>query len=243
MNPVLEFRHVSKQLNQFAIQDVSFKLDRGYVMGLVGPNGAGKTTLFNLLLNQYKHYEGAIFVDGLYNKMCDIEVKDRIGLISEANSFFLEYDATTNARLYAPLYTNFDMDLFESSLISFGVPISIQQPLSTFSKGTMMKFQLAFALAHHPVLYLMDEPTAGLDPIFRRDFIKLLQEIVATEDASILIATHITTDLDKMADFIGFLDHGKLIRYEDRESLEAHLHVEKGTTHLRISDLFNDNYK
>lgn len=241
MRPVLEFRHVSKQFKQFAIQDVSFSLERGYIMGLVGPNGAGKTTLFRLLLNQYKHYEGTIFLDGLYNKMCDVEVKDRIGLISDENPFFLDYDATTNAKLYAPLYSNFDMDLFESSLISFGVPISIQKPLSTYSKGTMIKFQLAFALAHHPVLYLMDEPTAGLDPIFRRDFLKLLQEIVATENASILISTHITSDLDKIADYIGFLDHGRLIRYEDREALEAQLLEEKGSSRLRISDLFETN--
>jgi ABC-2 type transport system ATP-binding protein len=129
------------------------------------------------------------------------------------------------------------MDLFQATLKSFHIPI-YAQPISTFSKGTMVKFQLAFALAHHPLLYLMDEPTAGLDPIFRRDFLGILQEIVATEKASIILSTHITSDLDKIADYIGFLEGGRLICYEDRETLAETLFSEKASSHLKIADLF-----
>lgn len=237
MKPILEYQHVGIQWKDFSIQDVSFSLERGYIMGLVGPNGAGKSTLFHLLFNHYRHYDGDIFVDGLSAKTNDLIVKDRIGFISEANPFFTQFDAITNANLYAPLYTTFDFDLFKDKLRSFEIPYS-GKSLSTFSKGTKVKFQLAFALAHHPELYIMDEPTAGLDPVFRRDFLKMLQEIVASEEASIVISTHITTDLDKIADYIGYLEHGKLLRFEDRERLEEQLSREKGSCRLRIEDLF-----
>ncbi len=102
----------------------------------------------------------------------------------------------------------------------------------------MIKFQLAFALAHHPVLYLMDEPTAGLDPVFRKDFLKLLQEIVAKENASMMISTHITSDLDKFADYIAFLENGKLARFEDRETLEEVFASNTGGARLQLADLF-----
>jgi ABC-type oligopeptide transport system ATPase subunit len=146
MNPVLEYQHVSKQLKGFSITDVSFTLEYGYIMGLVGPNGAGKTTLFNLLLNQLEQYEGDIFVDGLPAKNNDIKVKDRIGFISEENSFFLGSDALTNAKLYAPLYSTFDMDLFQSTLKSFHIPIY-----------TLLSLPFKF-LAMEPTIYYLHVP-------------------------------------------------------------------------------------
>lgn len=237
MDSILEFQHVSKHFKNFSLNDISFSLDKGFIMGLVGPNGAGKTTLLHLLMNQFKSYEGNIFVNGINIKDNKIATRQCIGFVSEANHFFSEYDAMTNINLYSFLYDNFDLNCFEHYARIMNVPLHAN-PLSIFSKGTLVKFQLAFAIAHHPLLYVLDEPTAGLDPVFRRDFLRILQEVVANENASVLISSHITSDLDKIADYIAFLDQGELKLLKDKESLEEEFRSEHSNAHFHVSDLF-----
>ena len=192
MDSVFEFKHVSMVWPDFSIEDVTFSLEKGYVMGLVGYNGAGKTTLFRLMANQYKKYEGEILIDGYDCRTQEAKVKDITAFISDDQNFFFEENVLKNAEIYSGFYSNWDADTFRKYLDRF--EISTRTNLIDLSRGTFLKFQLAFAAAHHPVLYAMDEPTAGFDPVFRYDFLRIIQGIVAEENASILFSTHNTRD-------------------------------------------------
>lgn len=228
MECAASFQHVSHTFNKFKIDDVTFFLPKGYLTVLLGRNGSGKSTLMNLLLNQYPDYQGTIQVLGKELRANETVIKDQIGYISETNPFFLSETAMTNARLYAPFYTDFDLNLFSKKLKELDVPV--RTPLSGLSKGTFIKFQLAFAMAHHPKLYLMDEPTAGLDPVYRRDFLTTLSSLLEDGDTSILLSSHITEDFDSLADFVMLMDHGRLTFLKDRESLTDDWRRDSGAT-------------
>ena len=237
MENVLEFQQVSLIWPDFTLKDISFSLDRGYIMGLVGYNGAGKTTLFRLMENKYKKYAGTILIDGYDCRTQEAKVKDITAFISDEQQFFFEETAMTNAKILSPYYSTWDMLLFQKYLNQF--EISISTKIKDFSRGTFLKFQLAFAIAHHPTLYVMDEPTAGLDPVFRYDFLRILQEIVAQENASILISTHNTSDLDKIADYITMLDNGHILFSKDVETLSDEVQNSRNErVRFQVSSLF-----
>lgn len=217
MDKVLEFNHVSLVWPDFSIEDVTFSLEKGYIMGLVGYNGAGKTTLFRLMANQYKRYKGEILIDGYDCRTQEAKVKDITAFISDDQNFFFEENVQKNAEIYSRYYSNWDADTYQKYLDRF--EISSRTKIIDLSRGTFLKFQLAFAAAHHPVLYAMDEPTAGFDPVFRYDFLRIIQGIVAEENASILLSTHNTSDLDKVGDYITMLDNGRVLFSKDVETL------------------------
>lgn len=237
MSKLLEFQHVSLTWPDFSLKDISLSLERGYIMGLVGYNGAGKTTLFHLIENQYKDYKGTILVDGYDCRTQESKVKDITAFISDDQQFFFEETAATNASIFSPYYSSWDMKLFHKYLNQF--EISASKKLKDYSRGSFIKFQLAFAIAHHPVLYVMDEPTAGLDPVFRYDFLRILQEIIAEEDASILLSTHNTGELDKIADFITMIENGSILFSKDVETLseEIQQHSQE-QLRFQVSSLF-----
>lgn len=237
MNNVLEFQHVSLTWSDFSLKDISFSLAPGYIMGLVGYNGAGKTTLFGLIENKYKKYDGIILIDGYDCRTQESKVKDITAFISDEQPFFFEETALKNAEIFSPYYSTWDMLLFRKYLNQF--EISTSTKIKDFSRGTFLKFQLAFAIAHHPLLYVMDEPTAGLDPVFRYDFLRIIQGIVAEENASILLSTHNTSDLDKIADYITMLDNGRILFTKDVETLSDEIH-DNGNERVRfqVSSLF-----
>lgn len=213
----LELNHVTLQLQKFSLKDISLCLPEGFILGLLGKNGSGKTTLIHTILNQHPSYTGSILIRGVDAKLNQYQLRNDIGFVSEENQFFENATLVENADYFGPLYQNWDMDLFHNMLKQFELP-----PHSTYnncSKGMKIKFQMAFAMAHHPKFYLLDEPTAGLDPVFRKDFLYLLQDIIATDNVSILISTQITSDLDKVADYIAFLENGTLKFFADRESM------------------------
>lgn len=237
MNKLLKFQHVSLTWPDFSLKDISLSLDRGYIMGLVGYNGAGKTTLFRLIENQYKDYKGTILVDGFDCRTQESKVKDITAFISDEQQFFFEETATTNATIFSPYYSTWDMKLFHKYLNQF--EISSSKKLKDYSRGSFIKFQLAFAIAHHPVLYVMDEPTAGLDPVFRYDFLRILQEIIAEEDASILLSTHNTGELDKIADFITMIENGRILFSKDVETLSEEIQKHsQDQMRFQVSNLF-----
>lgn len=237
MEKVLEFKAVNLVWPDFSIKDVSFSLDKGYIMGLVGYNGAGKTTLFRLMANQYHKYSGEILIDGYDCRTQEAKVKDITAFISEDQNFFFDETVMRNAEIFSPYYSNWDRNVFNKYLDLFH--ISSHTKIRYLSRGTFLKFQLAFAVAHHPVLYAMDEPTAGFDPVFRYDFLRIIQEIVANENASILISTHNTSDLDRVADYITMLDNGRVIFSTDIETLIDDYRKGTGEDHqFRISELF-----
>lgn len=214
---VLELKHVSGTSKKFALQDVSFGLEPGYIMGLAGKNGAGKSTLFDYIMNTKKQYTGEILINGVDIRTNHSYMKNKIGFVSESNTFFMEYTAKENAELLKVFYEEWDMELFQNTMKKMNV--SVHRKVGKLSRGEYFKFQMAFAMAHNPVIYLLDEVTAGMDPVFRIDFFKILQEVIATEKASVVMTSHIQDEMVQKTDYVGVLEKGKLVKFG--ESLEV----------------------
>lgn len=214
---ILEFRNVSGTSKKFALQDVSFGLEAGFIMGLAGKNGSGKTTLFDYIMNTKKQYTGEILINGVDIREKHNDMKNEIGFVSDNQSFFMEYTARENAELLSPFFKEWDMELFQETMKKMGV--SMQRDVGKMSRGEYFKFQMAFAMAHKPVLYLLDEVTVGMDPVFRIDFFKILQEVIAKEEASVIMTSHIEDEMVQKTDYVGILEKGKMMKFG--ESLEV----------------------
>ena len=216
---ILEFRAVNGSKGKLRLTDINFSLPAGYICGLAGSNGAGKTTLMNYILSDKKQYTGNIYLEGKDIHTAREWVKNRIGFVSDDNVFFKEFSASQNAELLGRFYEHFDMDFFLDSLKKMEVPSG--RIYNKMSRGEKIKFQLAFAMAHKPVLYLLDEATAGMDPVFRLDFYRILHRIVEEENASVLMTTHIESETTRQTDYVGIMENGRLISFG--ESLDMAL--------------------
>lgn len=208
--------NVTKKYKDFTLENISFSLAEGYILGLIGKNGAGKTTLMNCIIGCID-YRGDICVDGAVNTIHKRAATEKIGFIVEEGPFLKKESLLKNGELLGALYDDWDAKKFDRYLKEFG--LHYDTDYGELSKGMETKFQLAFALAHSPRLLILDEPTGGLDPVFRRTFLNILQNTVNKEMLSVIISTHLTTDLDKVADYVMMLDEGKMVFYEDKESL------------------------
>jgi len=217
MDNILEVRNLHKQLNGFALHDIDFELPYGYIMGLIGPNGAGKTSLLRLILNLYKKDGGNISIFGQNMQHNEVSIKERIGFVQEDTRFYNEFTLEKNANIISGFYKNWDEQLFKDFFLEFKLPG--KKKFGKLSLGEKKKFAIAVALSHKAELLLLDEPTAGLDPIFRRKFLDLLSQHIQNEKRSILISTHITSDLDRVADYIVMLSGGRIVFNEDKEFL------------------------
>jgi ABC-2 type transport system ATP-binding protein len=202
----LELRGVTKRYRRFALADVSFSVPRGYVCGLVGPNGAGKTTIIKLIMNLVRRDAGEITVFGLDNRRDEVAVKSRIGFVYDSPGFWEDRTLETQRRVLGAFYPAWNDRTFDRLAAEFELPM--RQTFGKLSRGTKMKFALAMALAHDADLLILDEPTAGLDPVFRREFLQRLSGLLLDEGKSVLFSTHITSDLDRIADYITFVNRG-----------------------------------
>lgn len=228
-NYVLEVENLSKKYKGFSIQNISFQLEEGFILGLVGRNGAGKTTLMKCIQNIVPHTSGTIRIAGIDVKKDEIRAKQQVGFVME-HPFFERMSLSCNVSMLSRFYPNFDSNLFESYMKRFELDAS--KEYGQLSKGMQTKFQLSFALSRKPKLLIMDEPTGGLDPIFRREFLTILQEVADTHNVGIIISTHITSDLDKIADYIALIDDGELIFYKTKEELLSEYWLVKGNKEL-----------
>ncbi|MDD2422160.1 MAG: ABC transporter ATP-binding protein [Heliobacteriaceae bacterium] len=230
MDNVLEIRKLSKNLGGFRLREVSFTLPRGYVMGFIGPNGAGKTTTIKLTMNLMRRDDGEVRVFGLDNRRYGKEIKQRIGFVYDDSHYYEELSILDNRRIVAGLYQGWDEKAFQQRLQEFDLPPD--QKLKNLSRGMRTKFGLAIALSHGAELLIMDEPTSGLDPVFRSELLDILQQLMVEENKSVLFSTHITTDLERVADFICFINQGHIVfcRSKD-EVLQDHVLV-KGALEL-----------
>lgn len=219
---MIEVREFSKSLPTLTLQDISFHLPKGYIMGLVGENGAGKTTLLKSLLGLYKADCGEICIDGMNYPNQEKEIKDEIGFVLQEDLFCENLSLEENADLYGFYYREYSHEKFLEYCKRFS--LQEKKKLKKLSKGEYLKFQFAFALSHSPKLLLLDEPTANFDSEFREEFIKILSEFVYDGKKSVILSTHITEDLDRIADYITFLHKGKLVFSKDREEL-AHTYM------------------
>jgi ABC-2 type transport system ATP-binding protein len=209
MDNAIEIKGLRKQYKGFTLDDVTFNVPRGFIMGLIGPNGAGKTTVAKLIMNLIRRDAGEIRVLGLDNIRHEAAVKSRIGFVYDVPRFPEDLRLETIASAIAAFYDKWDAARFKGLLEEFD--LRPRQVFKKLSHGMKMKFSLAVALAHDADLILMDEPTAGLDPVFRFDLLTKLRALIQDERKTVLFSSHITSDLERVADFVTFIDKGRVV--------------------------------
>lgn len=217
MANIIEIEHLSKHYDNFSLNDINLTIPEGCIMGLVGENGAGKTTLIHCLLNTSKFEKGKIKIFGKNVADHDLTLKKELGVVLDG-SFFSEYlTASDINKVMKQFYPNWDEMLYWQYLEDFKLPK--RKIVKEFSKGMRMKLEIATALAHHPKLLILDEPTSGLDPVVRNEILDIFMDFIQDSKKSILLSTHITSDLEHIADYITFIHNGKIILTSDKDSL------------------------
>lgn len=235
METILEIKNLSKDYAGFKLDNVSFNLKKGYIMGFIGPNGSGKTTTINLIMNLIKRSSGEIKVFELDNLEDEKKIKYKIGFVYDDGNFYENFSVNNNAKIIANFYDNWNWEVFNNYMEKF--KIDKNQKFKELSKGTKMKFALSLALSHDADLLIMDEPTSGLDPIFRHEIINILQEYIEDGNRSILFSTHIISDIEKMADYITYIKDGKIVFSEEKSILEDNYRIIKGGLDILDSNL------
>ncbi|MEA0562839.1 MULTISPECIES: ABC transporter ATP-binding protein [Lysinibacillus] len=230
MESVIELQHIQKSFKGFQIKDLSINVKKGFVTGFIGGNGAGKSTTIKMIMNLLQQDSGTISIFGKSYKKHEKEIKERIGFVYDENIFYENITLNDMKRIIKPAYKNWDDKAFQQYIEQFELPLN--KNMKTFSKGMKMKASLAIALAHHAELIIMDEPTSGLDPIFRRELLNILHELMQDEEKTIFFSTHITTDLDRIADYITFIHQGEHIFTKEFYKIEEDYAVVKGTLDL-----------
>ncbi len=221
MSNILEVKGLYKSYGAFKLQNVSFELPRGYVMGFIGPNGAGKTTTLKLILDVIKAEEGSV---KLYER--PDEKNENIGVVMDAPMYVDDWTINDMEKAVSPFYKKWDSKKFKRHLGKFG--LDAKKKVRDLSRGMKVKLQIAAALSHNATLLILDEPTSGLDPVARDEICDLLREYVASESNSVLFSTHITSDLEKIADYITFILDGKIIFTGSRDNLLEKYRAVKG---------------
>ncbi|MDD3840642.1 MAG: ABC transporter ATP-binding protein [Clostridia bacterium] len=230
MEYILEVENLTKKYKNFTLDNISFKLEPGYIMGFIGPNGAGKSTTIKLIMNLIKKDGGEIKIFGKDYRKYEKQVKDRIGFVYDENYYYQDLTIKQMKNIVASFYSKWDDDIFNKYMDDF--ELNPKAKIKTLSKGMKMKFSLAIALSHNADLILMDEPTSGLDPVFRREILDILYSIIQDENKSIFFSTHITTDLEKIADYITFLNKGKVVFSEPKDDVLESYKIVKGEINL-----------
>ncbi|SKA78166.1 ABC-2 type transport system ATP-binding protein [Caloramator quimbayensis] len=235
MENILEIKNLRKNFKDFSLKDVSFFLPRGFIMGFIGPNGAGKSTTIKLIMNLLKKDSGEIKVFGLDNIKNEIEIKDRIGFVFDENLFYEELTALEIKKIIKPLYKRWDEDSFLKYIKDFNLPLN--KKIKDFSKGMKMKLSLSVALSHNAEMLIMDEPTSGLDPIVRSELLDILSYIIQDENKGVLFSTHITSDLEKIADYITFINNGEILFSVEKDIIMDNYGMVKGDKEILREDI------
>lgn len=225
MGNILELEQVTKSFPKsgFTLNNVSFAVPYGSIMGFVGENGAGKTTTIGCILNTIRKDGGNIKLFGQEMTDADTEMREKIGVVYDGNNFPSYLTAEQLSRIMQGLYRSWDETLFRKYLSDFGLPV--RQKIKSYSRGMTMKLAIAAALAHHPQLLILDEATGGLDPVMRDEVLDILLDFVQEEKHSVLLSSHITSDLEKIADYITFIHEGQIIMTVSKNDLAYHYAV------------------
>lgn len=234
MDNILEIRNLCKSYREFELKNVNFSLEKGYIMGFIGPNGAGKSTTIKLIMNLVKKDSGEIRVFGMDNLKYEKQVKEKIGFVYDENYYYEELTVNEMKKIVAPFYKNWDNKTFERYMNLF--ELNPKKKIKELSKGMKMKFSLAVALSHKAELIIMDEPTSGLDPVFRSEILEILQSIMQDEKMGVFFSTHITTDLEKIADYITFINNGEIIFSKPKDEIIETYAIVKGGRELLDRD-------
>ena len=226
MDNIIEVKNLCKNYKDFKLDNVSFSLERGYVMGFIGTNGAGKSTTIKAMMNLIKRNSGDIKLFGLDNIKDEVQIKDKIGFVYDENFYCEELNIENMKALVKPFYSKWNEDTFKKYLKLFD--LDPKKKIRKLSKGMKTKFSLAIALSHEAELIIMDEPTAGLDPVFRREILEILHDLIEDENKGIFFSTHITSDLEKIADYITFIENGKIVFSKSKEEIDDNYCMVRG---------------
>lgn len=219
MDNILEVRNLTKQYADFTLDHVSFSIPKGTIMGLIGENGAGKSTTINAILDLIHKDDGTVTFWGQELSSAK-QLKEDIGVVFDGINFYETLTAAKVGKISQTAYKQWDDRLYREYLNRFQLPTD--KEIKTFSKGMKMKLCIAVALSHRPKLLILDEATSGLDPVMRDDILDVFLEFVQDEEHSIMISSHITTDLEKVADTITFIHQGKVLFCKAKDELLYH---------------------
>jgi len=224
---MLAVKDLNKRYEKFHLKDVSFSLDKGYIMGFIGANGAGKTTTLKSILNMVKADSGKVTMFGEDFYENEIEHKQKIGFMFGGTDYYSNSELKKITDVFKRFYANWDDAVYEGYMKRF--KLDRNKKLRELSHGMRVKYSLVFALSHGAEILILDEPTSGLDPVARDDLLELFQELVEDGEKSILFSTHITSDLEKCADYITFINNGEIIESTSKDDLITSYRMVQGS--------------
>ncbi|MDP4094378.1 MAG: ABC transporter ATP-binding protein [Bacillota bacterium] len=222
----IEIKELSKDYKDFSLSNISFTLPTGYIMGFVGQNGAGKTTTIRLILNMISRNSGSIKIFGMDNILEEIKIKQDIGAVFDDIFFVDTWKVSDVEKAVKSFYDNWDSTLYNKYINSFKLPAD--RKVRDLSRGMKMKLMLAVAMSHDAKLLILDEPTSGLDPVARDELLEILSKYILSGEKSILFSTHITSDLERIADYITLISKGRIFYTGTKDDLLESFHIVKG---------------
>lgn len=226
----LKIKGLNKKYEKFHLKDISFNLEKGFIMGFIGVNGAGKTTTLKSILNLVHKDSGEVTIFGKDFTENEIKLKQDIGYMFGGVDFYPKRKLKTITSVLKRFYDNWDDNIYNTYTNRFG--LDPEKRIEELSSGMKTKYSLALSLSHQAKLYILDEPTSGLDPVARDELLELFQELVEDGEKSILFSTHITSDLEKCADYITYIKNGQLVTSDTKDDLLESYRLIKGTSSL-----------
>lgn len=226
MSNAIEINGLCKEFADFKLQDVTLSLPAGYIMGFVGQNGAGKTTTIRLMLNMIERKSGSISLLGKDNISDEFAIKQDVGVVFDDIFFVDTWKVSDVEKAVRGFYTQWSGKLFAQYARDFGLPLD--RRIKELSRGMKMKLMLAVAMSHEAKLLILDEPTSGLDPVARDELLEILSKYISDGEKSILFSTHITSDLEKIADYITLIENGRIFYTGTKDDLLESFRVVKG---------------
>ena len=232
MNNIIELKNICKNYPSFSLDNVSFSVPKGYIMGFIGPNGAGKTTTIKAILDMISLDSGEVTLFGEKSANAP-ELKDDIGVVLDLPFYVDDWKVKDVESALSPFYSRWNSETFKSLIRKFS--IEEKKKVKDLSRGMKVKLMMAAALSHDAKLLILDEPTSGLDPVARDELMDILSDFITDENKAVLFSTHITSDLEKVADYITFIIGGKIEFTGERdELLEAYRLIRGGTSKLTM---------
>lgn len=223
----LDVRHLNKKYQNFQLRDVSFQLEQGYIMGFIGVNGAGKTTTIKSILNMIQMDSGEIHILGKNIAEHEMELKQDIGCAFGDVNFYTRSRIKTLTGITKKFYKNWNDDTYYKYLSRF--KLDENKKIAELSTGMKVKYSLTLALSHGAKLLILDEPTSGLDPVSRDDLLDIFQELIVGGEISILFSTHITSDLERCADYITFIEQGQIVDSAEKNEFKESYRLISGS--------------
>lgn len=235
MKDILRVKNLNKSYKNFSLTDVSFSLSEGCITGFIGINGAGKTTTLRTILDLAKKDSGNIQFFGLYMDKNEQQIKNRIGVVLDDGCFYEELSMAEMKSILASAYTDWSEQNFKHYMDMFS--LDPKRKINTLSKGMKMKYALTLALSHNAELLIMDEPTSGLDPLSRSQLLNVLNDYMENGGKGVLFSTHITSDLDKIADMLIMIHNGRIVFQEEKDFLLDNYRIIKGDKKLLTENI------